>query len=282
MQLKQMEMIYVDTQEIMNIALELAGLKKRPEDTGISVPGENITKILMGVDMETPELLIAKEIGADCVISHHPKAGMQILDFHRVMDRQIDTMVAFGVPINKAQKALEKRRGTVDLNNHVRNYNRFDTAAKLLGMPYMNIHMPADIIGERIVQGHLDKHFLYKPKATLDDVIGVLGLIDEYAKSISRPVIRVGKGKDYAGRIAALMAGGTNGGADVFKAYFEAGVGTIVCMHVPDDVREAVIAQNIGNIIVAGHMASDSIGLNRIADAIENSGVEVVRGFGIE
>lgn len=272
----------MNTKEIMNIALELAGLDRAPEDTGISVPGQNITKILMGVDMETPELLLAREIGANCVISHHPKAGMQILDFHKVMDRQIDTMVAFGVPINKAQKALEKRKGVVDLNNHVRNYGRFETAAKLLGMPYMNIHMPADIIGEKIVQGHLDKHFLDKPKVTLGQVIESLNDLPEYGRSKSKAVIRVGKETAYAGRIAVLMAGGTNGGADVFKAYFEAGVGTIVCMHVPDDVREAAIAQNIGNIIVAGHMSSDSIGLNRIADAIEARGVEVVRGFGIE
>ena len=272
----------MNTEDIMKIALDLAGLESQPEDSGISVPGEDIKKVLMGVDMETPELLVAKEIGADCVISHHPKAGMQILDFHKVMERQIDKMVSFGVPINKAQKALEKRKSVVDLNNHVRNYGRFDTAAKLLGISYMNIHMPADIIGENAVQHHLDEVFSGRPKASLDDVIEAIGFMDEYKKSLSKPIIRVGKGKDYSGRIAVLMAGGTNGGAEVFKAYFEAGVGTIICMHVPEDVREAIAAQNIGNIIVAGHMASDSIGLNRIADAIEAAGVEVVRGFGIE
>lgn len=272
----------MNTKQIMDIALELARIDKKPEDSGITNSGENITKALMGIDMETPELLLAKELGADCVISHHPKTGTQILDFHRVMERQIDTMVSFGVPINKAQKALEKKKSEVDLNNHVRNYARFETAAKLLGMPYMNIHMPADIIGERIVQTHLDKLLLGRQKSTLDDVIDALMMIPEYQKSISRPLIRVGKGSDYAGRIAVLMAGGTNGGADVFKAYFEAGVGTIVCMHVPSDVREAVSIQNIGNIIVAGHMASDSIGLNIIADEIESRGVEIVRGFGIE
>jgi len=272
----------VNTEEIMKLALDLAGLESKPEDSGIAVPGENIHKVLMGVDMETPELLLAREIGADCVISHHPKTGRQILEFHKVMERQIDTMVSFGVPVNKAQKALEKRKKAVDLNNHVRNYSRFDTAARLLKMPYMNIHMPADIIGENVVQSCIDEAFAEKPKKTLDDVVEVIACIDEYEKSLSKPLIRVGRGSDYAGRIAVLMAGGTNGGADVFKAYFEAGVGTIVCMHVPDDVREAVAAQNIGNIIVAGHMASDSIGLNRIADAIETRGVEIVRGFGIE
>jgi len=272
----------VNTKQIMEMALDLAGLTSLPEDSGISVQGEDISKVLIGVDMETPELLIAKEIGADCVISHHPKAGMQILDFHKVMERQIDTMVSFGVPVNKAQKALDKRKNAVDLNNHVRNYGRVDTAARILDMPYMNIHMPADIIGERMVQKHLDNIFKYKPKKTLDEVLDALKLIPEYEKSISRPIIRVGKGRDYAGKIAVLMAGGTNGGSDVFRAYFDAGVGTIVCMHVPDDVREAVAEQNIGNIIVAGHMASDSIGLNTIANAIEKRGAEVVRGFGVE
>jgi hypothetical protein len=78
-----------------------------------------------------------------------------------------------------------------------------------------------------------------------------------------------------------LFAGGTNGGADVFKAYFDAGVGTIVCMHVPEDVKKAVEEQSIGNIIVAGHMASDSIGINAIIDVWEKAGVEVIKMSGI-
>ncbi len=77
------------------------------------------------------------------------------------------------------------------------------------------------------------------------------------------------------------MAGGTNGGADVLKAYFEAGVGTIVCMHVPEDVKKAVQEQNIGNVIVAGHMASDSIGLNVIIEAWKKEGLDVTKMSGI-
>lgn len=272
----------MDTNQIMETALELAGLSEIPADSGISNPGEGIRKILMGIDMETPEILLAAEIGADCVLSHHPKAGMQILDFHKVMERQIDVMMSFGVPANKAQRALAKRKEVVALNNHARNYDRAASAAKLMGMPYLNIHMPADIISENTVQAHLDRLFLNAPKTTLSEVVGALKALPEYKKSLSEPVIRVGRGGDFAGRIAVLMAGGTNGGEDVFKAYFEAGVGTIVCMHVPDEVRRAVEQQDIGGIIVAGHMASDSIGLNRIADALESRGVAVIRGFGIE
>lgn len=272
----------MNTQQIMKAALDLAGLDGAPADSGICVEGDGIRKILMGIDMETPEILLAREIGADCVLSHHPKAGRQILDFHKVMERQIDVMMSFGVPANKARKALAKRKDLVELNNHVRNYDRAASAARLLKMPYMNIHMPADIIGERHVQAHLDNLFEGRPKTPLKEVAAALKRLPEYGKALSEPAIRVGTGEDFAGRIAVLMAGGTNGGEAVFKAYFEAGVGTIVCMHVPDEVREAVEKQNIGNIIVAGHMASDAIGLNRIADALEKKGVEVVRGFGIE
>ncbi|WP_157055808.1 hypothetical protein [Clostridium sp. DMHC 10] len=52
-------------------------------------------------------------------------------------------------------------------------------------------------------------------------------------------------------------------------------------MYLPDDIRMEVEEQNIGNIIEAGHMASDSIGINRIIDKLEEGGVKVVKTSGI-
>lgn len=271
----------MNTKQMMEIALELAGLKDVPFDSGIQLEGENLNKVLIGIDMETPELLLAKELGYDCVVSHHPKAESAIVNFYKVMDVQIDKMVSFGVPINKAQKALRKKQNTIELGGHVSNYDRHASSAKLLGIPYMNIHMPADIITEEIVQKHLDKKLSDQPKATVQDVIDALNEMDIYKDAIAGPVARVGGPTDYAGKVAVLMAGGTNGGTDVYKAFFEAGVGTIVCMHVPEDVKKAVAEQNIGNVIVAGHMASDSIGLNVIIDAWKKEGLEVTKMSGI-
>ncbi|SHJ89719.1 Nif3-like dinuclear metal center hexameric protein [Paramaledivibacter caminithermalis] len=271
----------MNTREIMNLALKLAKLEEIPADSGIAVEGEEIKKVLFGIDMETPELLLAKEIGVDCVISHHPKTGSSMIDFHKVMDVQIDKMVEFGVPINKAQKVLRKKVGKVERGMHVSNYDRVQSAAKLLNMPYLNIHMPADKITEEYVQDFLNKKFKDEPKATLKDVVEALKEINEYKDAPAGPVIRVGGEKDYAGKIAVLMAGGTNGGSDVFKAYFEAGVGTIICMHIPDEVKDEVENQNIGNVIVAGHMASDSIGLNIIIKELEKRGLEIIKMSGI-
>ncbi len=271
----------MNTQKMMDIALELAGLKEVPQDSGITVASSDVKKVLIGVDMDTPELLLARELGYDCVVSHHPKADGQVVNFAKVMDVQIDKMVEYGIPINKAQKALRKTQTSVEIGRHVANYDRASSAARLMEMTYLNIHLPADIVTEGIVQSHLDEKFETNPKKTLKDVVDALNEMDIYKNAIAGPVIRAGGPSDYAGKIAVLMAGGTNGGADVYKAFFEAGVGTIVCMHVPEAVKKVVAEQNIGNVIVAGHMASDSIGLNAIIEAWEKEGVEVTKMSGI-
>lgn len=269
------------TQEILDIALREAGLDILPEDSGVFVEKDDVRKVLVGVDLEGTEVLLAKELGCDAVISHHPHAGSAVVNFHTVMLCQIDKMVEFGVPINKAQKMLKKRMVQIDLNHHVANHDRANSAARLLGLGYMNVHMPADIITEKFLQGYLDSWFSERPKAILKELVEALNVLPEYAASLVKPVIRVGGDNDYSGKVAVLMAGGTGGGPEVFKAYFEAGVGTIVCMHVAEDVKKAVEEQGIGNVVVAGHMPSDSIGINRLIAAWRSAGLEVIPCCGV-
>ena len=271
----------MNTTKLMNSALHLAQLGKKPYDTDIIVEGANIKKVLIGIDMETPELLLARTLGYDCVVSHHPKSDSCIVDFAKVMDVQIDRMVKAGVPINKAQKALRKKQQSVDLGSHSSNYDRVGSAAKLMNIAYLNIHIPADFITEKIVQDRLDTAFNKKPKTKLKDIIDELNSWEYYQGKVAQPIIRVGSNDDYAGKIEVLMAGGTNGGVDVYKSYFEAGVGTIIAMHVPEDVKKAVVEQNIGNIIIAPHMPSDSIGLLEIVKVWREQGVEVTCMSGI-
>jgi hypothetical protein len=265
----------------MELALKLAGLDEVPEDSGILVEGENIKKVFTGIDMDTAEIMLAKQLGADLVIAHHPAAGSPRVNLHKVMVNQIDRMMEAGVPINKAQKALKEKMDEVERTLHVTNYDRAVSAAKLLGMPFMNIHTPSDIIAQRTVQEHIDKCLGDEPKAKLKDLIDCLMKLPEYKKTPAGPVIRVGSNDDYCGRIFVTMAGGTGGGVNVYKAYFEAGIGTLVVMHAKEDVIKAVKEQNIGNIVVAGHMASDSVGMNGILTKLEARGIEVIRMAGI-
>ncbi len=271
----------MNTKRMMEIALDLAGLTTTPVDSGIHVAGQDIKKVLIGIDMGTPELMLADKLGVDCVVSHHPTAGAQIVDFAKVMDVQIDKMVEFGVPINRAQKALRKKIDVLENALHSRNFDRPSSAARLLGMPYMNIHLPVDLVGQRLMQTYLNEKTEGQPKVTLKEVVEVIGAHEAYRDTLAKPVIRVGRPTDYAGKIAVLFAGGTNGGADVFEAYFDAGVGTIVAMSLPEDVKKAVEAQGIGNVVVAGHMASDSIGLNVLIESWERAGLEVIKMSGL-
>jgi len=271
----------MNTTDLMNEALRLAHLTEMPYDTDIIVAGKNIKKVLIGIDMETPELLLAQKLGYDCVVSHHPKSDHCIVDFAKVMDVQIDRMVQSDIAINKAQKALQKQQIIVDSGRHASNYDRASSAAKLLEMPYLNIHIPADFITEEIVGKKLKSTFQNKSKTTLQDIVDELNSWEYYKDKLAKPIIRVGSSTDYAGKIEVLMAGGTNGGVDVYKSYFEAGVGTIIAMHVPEDVKKAIIEQNIGNIVIAPHMPSDSIGLLEIVKEWRDKGIEVTTMSGI-
>ena len=271
----------MNTREILELALEMAGMTEMPGDTGILVEGENIKKVLIGVDMGTAEILLARQLGADLVIGHHPVGGTTRSQFPDVMKRQYDKMVGAGIPINRAQKALAKKIGQVERAEHSSNYDQAWSAARLLNMPFMGIHSPTDVLAERAVETKLTASLKDKPRATLQDILDALSEMPEYRKTLNKPVIRVGAAGDYAGKPLVIMAGGTNGGVDVIKAYFEAGIGTTVSMHMPEDVISAVKEQNIGNVIVAGHMASDSVGLNVFIKALEDRGLEVIRMSGI-
>jgi len=269
----------MNTQEMMNMALAAAGLDKMPEDCDIVVPGEGIKKVLMGVDMDTAELMLAKQLGYDCVVSHHPKnTNVNKLD---VLNDHIYKLEALGVPRNKSQKLLAERINELGYGLHVSNSRRSESAAKLLNMPYLSLHTPADIIGERMVQQFLDAKFEGKPETTVQDVIDALDEIPEYKNSARKPVVRAGAQNSFAGKIYVLMSGLTGPGAKILKEYFEAGVGTLVMMHIPEKDAKAVKEQGIGNVIIAGHMSSDSLGLNAIAKKWAEKGVETTMMSGI-
>jgi len=52
-------------------------------------------------------------------------------------------------------------------------------------------------------------------------------------------------------------------------------------MHIPEKDAKELKEQSIGNVIVAGHMSSDSLGLNKIAQEWAKKGVETTMMSGI-
>lgn len=269
------------SEDIMEVALDLAQLGEIPRDSGIHVRGDNIKTIMATIDCDMSDLLLARAFKCDAVLTHHPE-GTAALHGWQVMRNQIEQMVECGVPIARAEAAIQRRMQQVELNSHARNYLRVVQAAQLLKVALLNVHVPCDLITRRLISEKLARFNDPKSRATVAEVIGALQEFPEQRAAATEPQVRLGAPDRLAGRVAVAIGGYTNGGVDVLRAYFDAGVGTVLMMHFPEaDLREAREQRLAGNLVVTGHMASDSIGINYFLDELERVGLAVTRAGGI-
>jgi putative NIF3 family GTP cyclohydrolase 1 type 2 len=247
----------------MQLALDMAGLTEVPEDTQVYVPGE-ITKALVCIDADTGLLSIARNLGYDGVIVHHPQGGEAMLNLHLVMNRQLQTLTKAGVPEDEAREALRPRQFGVERSNHMRNWDYMPSVARLMGMPFMNVHYPCDLMMERIVDAHVQQRLSETGSAaTVQDLTNILLEIPEYAHAKTCPAVVVGDTAAPAGKVVTAFAGGTNGGASVVEAYWRHGAGTVMTLHMEvADILKLRQSEVKGALVVAGHMACDSVGLN--------------------
>jgi len=265
----------MNTEEIMELSLKIAGLKEVPEDSAIYLRGDNIRKILFGIDAGVPELWLAKQLGCDAVVAHHPEGGTATINFHQVFRRHVQQMVAAGVPAEKAEKAIEKRLQELEVEAHTRNYSHTVDVARLLKMPYMNIHTPLDEVGRRIMTEKIYSRI--RKNSTVQDVISALKELSEFKDAVTEIKIQLGRAENLAGKVVVSHGAGTNGGYEIAKTYFKYGVGTVVYIHIRPIDLEKLKAERGGNLIVTGHIASDSVGINPLIHELEKRNVSVTR-----
>jgi len=270
------------TDRIMQLALEMAGLTEVPEDTQVYVPGE-ITKALVCIDADTGLLNIARDLGYDGVIVHHPQGDDAMLNLHVVMNRQLLTLTKAGVPEAEAREALLPRQFGVERNNHMRNWDYMPSVARLMGMPFMNVHYPCDLMMERIVDAHVQRRLgEMGPSATVQDLTAILLELPEFAHARTRPAVVVGQPSSPSGKVVAAFAGGTNGGAAVVEAYWRHGIGTVMTLHMEvADILKLRQSDVKGTLVVAGHMACDSVGLNAFIRVLRVNGLDLTPMGGI-
>lgn len=272
----------MNTDEIMQIALTMSGLEEIPDDTAIHVSGTDIKKVLIGVDIGTAELLLAKQLGFDLVIGHHPPGGTTRSNFPNVVIRQIQQMVEAGIPSHIAEKALQPRLQAVKMTAHVSNYDRVPSAARLLDIPFMNIHLPLDIVCRRRFIEAIEAGTSKVENAKVIDAIHAMNELPEMKLGLTEPVVYLGSKENLLGKWTVAMAGGTNGGAGVAKAYFGAGYSTVIYMHLgPSDLKELKKAEISGNLIATGHISSDSVGISPFVQELRKKGLEVTTMSGV-
>ncbi len=233
---------------------------------------EDVTTLMVGIDMETPEVLLAdrlREKGEkiDCILAHHPE-GRGLADLEKVMPLQVDVLAKCGVPVNHAEGQLRPRMDRIWRSIHADNLFRTERTAELLGFPMFTCHTVTD----NLVWRYMEKHICNKEFDDLGEILHAILDIPEYAHYARKgnpPIIVSGSERSRPGKIVATeFTGGTNGPEEQLVAQSAAGVGTILSMHVTEKTLEEAKKHHV-NMIQCSHMASDSIGLNLLFDLLK-------------
>jgi putative NIF3 family GTP cyclohydrolase 1 type 2 len=262
--LKDEERKFFDPDRLFNPFADTRVLNGDPE-------GE-VRKVMAGIDIEVGELVLAhllnkEEKGKiDLVLSHHPM-GAALVQLYEVMKLQSRLLAKYGVTISVAEQLMDKRIGEVERRLLPVNATREVDAARILNLPLICVHTPAD----NCVTHFLTSLFEAERPSKLKDLVKILKAIPEYERSVrlqAPPKVVSGSEGNSCGKIFVDMTGGTEGAKDIFDKIAAGGVSTLVCMHVSEDHLANAKKANL-NVVIAGHIASDTLGLNLLLDEVE-------------
>jgi len=160
------------------------------------------------------------------------------------------------------------------------NHQRTVDAAKILKQSLMNSHTPCDNLAAQFLKNLIEE----KKPERIGDLIDLLKEIPEHKQAMeigAGPKIFVGSKENRCGKIALTeITGGTEGSPKLYEKMANAGIGTVVGMHISEEHKKEAEQANL-NIVIAGHMSSDSLGVNLFLDKLESQGIEIVPCSGL-
>ena len=237
-------------------------------------PETELSRIVLGIDIEGSELLLASELTrrgktVDAVVAHHGSviAG-GIASRHDTAIPQVHMAVEAGVPEPRAWKMVQQvMRKDGDSPWDL----RILQIAEALEMPLMTVHSPADACLDELVHSGIEKESPVSVGALLEWIEGwpeCQALID---KTRHGPTIDAGEDGSPVGKVYRCLYGGWNPTPDLFEALCRAGVGTFVVVASTDAFRE--LAGKYGaNIVVIPHYPADNAGINIMLDRMMPDG----------
>ena len=241
---------------------------------------KKVKRVMVGIDIDTSEILLANELNKkkpiDLIIGHHP-LGVGLAGLGDVMDLQIELLHKYGIPINIAEDITKLRMSEVSRGVNASTHNKVVDIEKLLGLELMCIQTQRDNLVANYLFNIIKKN--ENKLERVKDLMKILKSIPEYqeaSKTKVGPKLFVGSEDRYLGRIAVTeITGGTSGSKDYYEKIANAGIGTILGMHIGEEHRKKAEKAHL-NIVIAGHMSSDSIGVNLFCDELEKKGIEII------
>ncbi len=284
----------LNTDEILSIALNVANMSEAPLDSGIHFPGENIKRFIFAMDVNVGLLHMAKQMGFDAVVGHHP-CGV-LLHRGEVYRRHIDLLEMHGIPREKAMAALSNSIDTVVrrmenarfrmLHHECPNQTVLEVdAARMLNMPFMNIHNPFDEAGRRILQSKMDEAASRNPHWRLKDVLTLIENLPEarWAKEAYgiKPRLFMGDPEAEASKVVFVHGALSAPHPAIIQFYWQNGFQTVVVLHGEFENLEKLRMEKEGHLILTGHFLGDSIGMTPFIRAIRERGLQIVCMGGI-
>ncbi len=239
-----------------------------------------VKKVLAGIDIGPAEVLLAKELGdIDLIIAHHP-SGQALSNLDKVMDLQAEVLSQYGVPINIAEGLMKKRISEVARGINSYNHQRTVDTAKILGFNLACFHTACDNLVASFLKNKVEENDFDR----IGDLMKFLHTIPEYqaaAKLGAGPKIFVGNKENHCGKIAVTeITGGAEGSPKLYQKMSISGIGTILGMHISEEHKKEA-EHSCLNVVIAGHMSSDSIGMNLFLDDLEREGIEIIPCSGL-
>lgn len=237
-----------------------------------------VKRVLAGIDINSSDIILASQLNErgkkiDAVISHHP-VGRALTHLHDVMAMSIEVYEQLGIPVHIAEKIMEERAKEVGRGTHPINHFQSIDVARLLGVNYLSTHTFTD----NLVNKYMDEYLVKNKPEFVSDIMELLMKQPEYKEAKkygAGPKIIAGGPNHRVGKFLVEMTGGTNPSSKVYERLSQYGISTLVGMHMRDESMQKAGESHM-NVIIAGHMSSDSMGMNLYLDELEKKGIEVI------
>jgi hypothetical protein len=158
-------------------------------------------------------------------------------------------------------------------------------AARMLKLPFMNIHNPFDEAGRQILQLKMDEAASKNPRWKLKDVLELIENLPEarYAKDVYgiSPRIFIGAPETEASKAVFVHGALSAPHPAIIKFYWQNDFKTVVVLHGEFENLEILRMEDQGNLVLTGHFLGDSIGMTPFIRAIRQRGLEVACVGGI-
>lgn len=228
-------------------------------------PDTELTRVILGIDIDTPELLLAEALRArgerlDAVISHHASLPGGMTSVQDTMGVQVAMMAGHGVPRSRAETLVRADIASKPrLSNH-----RIVQMAEALDIPLMTIHTPCDLHVYELAHREVEE----QGPRTVGDLVDLLAAWPEVQWAIERgeePRVTAGDKRNSVGELHIHFTGGWNPSPACLEAMCDAGVETFVMMATSDALDE-MANKHQASIVVSPHYPSDNVGINLLLD----------------